>query len=199
MIETLLLELIKQLNGSVFVLIVVLIVLFILVYKSGGMVNSFKNFQSKHESFDTKIDSIKDSLASIKATTDLLYQTHVQTVKAHSPLSLTEIGHKISRELKIMEMIDDHWAEIELQIAKKSPTNPYDIQTVAMDIARACFENLFSNDEKNNIKTYAYNTGMNLLQIYPVIGIEIRNKYFKKNGIKIDDVDKHQPKNKVSN
>lgn len=187
------LALIKTLNSSVFTLILILVVVFWLLYKSGGWVKSYKDFENKSEKFDTKIDLIKDSLSSIKATTDLLYQAHLSTVKTHSPISLSEKGSEISKAINAELKVNNHWEIIKQEVETKNPVNPYDIQTVSMDIARNCFEKIFTEQEQNEIKTYAFSIGLNLLEIYPILGIIIRDRFFREKDIKAEEVDKYNP------
>lgn len=192
--ESIFLALIQQLNGAVFTLIAILIVVFWLLYKSGGWVKSYKDFENKSENFDKKIDSIKESIFKIQATTDLLYQEHLSTVKSQSPISLTEIGKEIAVAIKAEEKVNDHWDSIKREVDKHKPDNPYDIQTVSMDIARNCFEKIFNEQERDQIKTHAFKIGINLLEIYPIIGVIIRDRVFKEENILPEEVDKHKPK-----
>lgn len=186
-------ELIKQLNSAVFTLIAILFVIFWLLYKAGGIVKSYKDFEGKNEKFDNKIDNIKEGLAAIRATTDLLYQAHLSTVKSHSPVSLTPKGEMVSKAISAETKVAEHWKDIKAKLEEKNPTNPYDIQTVAMDIAMECFEKIFTAEEQNQIKTYAFSIGLNLLEVYPIIGIIIRDRLFKERGINVEEVDKFVP------
>ena len=63
-----------------------------------------------------------------------------------------------------------------------------------MDTADDCFNTIFSKEERDEIKLYAYNIGMNLFEIMPIIGIKIRDEYMKESGVNVEDVDKHAPK-----
>lgn len=191
--ESIFLALIQQLNGAVFTLVIILLMTFWLAHKSGGWVKSYKDFESKSERFDEKIDHIKDNISKIQATTDLLYQAHLSTVKAHSPVTLTQKGKEISAAIFAELKINTHWEDIKRALENKNPTNPYDIQTVAMDIARNCFEKIFTLDEQNEIKTHAFRIGLNLLEIYPILGVIIRDRIFKERSISIEEVDKHAP------
>lgn len=193
--ETVFLSLIQQLNGSVFTLIIILVIVIWLAHKSGSWIQSYKNFETKSTGFDAKIDSIKESIFKVQATTDLLYQTHLSTVQAHSPISLTERGKKISTDISAESKITNHWESIKKELDKKNPANPYDVQTVSMDISRNCFETIFTREEQDQVKTYAYGIGMNLLEIYPIFGVIIRDKVFEEQNIKPEEVDKHDPKN----
>ncbi len=191
--EAIFLALIQQLNGAVFILVLILLVVFWLTYKSGGWVKSYNDFEGKSEKFDNKIDLIKESIFKVQATTDLLYQAHLSTVKAHSPISLTDKGKKIATDISAELKVNNHWEDIKREVDRKNPANPYDIQTVSMDIARNCFERIFTAQEQSEIKNYAYGIGMNLLEIYPILGVIIRDRVFKEGNIKPEEVDKHTP------
>ena len=191
--ENIFLALIDKLNSSVFVLIILLLLAFWVVYRAGKITNSFKNFETKNDKIDAAIYEMKDSLLQVKATTELLYQTHLSTVKSHSPMSLTPKGEEISKAILAELKINNYWTSIRNELQKTHPTNPYDIQVAALGLARYCFDKIFTEQERNEIKTYAFKIGINLLEIYPIIGIIIRDIYFKEQNISLEDIDKHDP------
>jgi len=196
--DAIFMEVLQQLNGAVFTLIVVLIAIFVLLYKCGGIVQKFKIFDGKNEKIDKSIDSIKDSLAKIGATTDLLYQAHLSTIQSHSPISLTIKGEDIAKAISAGMKISNHWQDIKSKLESKKPVNPYDIQVVAMDIAQECFEELFTPEEQNETKTFAFNAGINLAEIYPIFGVIIRDNIFKERGMNIKEIDKFNPANGIN-
>lgn len=188
------LKLVEQLNGAIFTLFLILLLAFWAIFRIGRLVETFGLFKEKNTDLDKHVSTMKDSLSAIKATTDLLYQAHLSTVKSHSPISLTEKGTDISNTLKIEEKVSTHWNAIKKAIDKRNPSNPYDIQVVAMDMAQKCFDAVFSEEEKNEVKVYAYNSGINLLEIYPIIGVIVRDRYLAEKGFSASEVDKHAPK-----
>jgi len=194
--QTIFLKLLDQLNGAVLVLVAILVMAFWAIYKLGGIIKTFSFFEKKNENFDKSIDEMKTNIFSIKATTDLLYQNHLSTIKSQSPISLTEKGKAISTELKMEEMVINHWEVIKSEIDKKNPSNPYDIQGISMNLPKDCFEHIFNEEEKMKIKTYAYKTGANLLEILPIIGVIIRDKYLEEKNIPVEDVDANDPAKK---
>ncbi|MFH1029647.1 MAG: hypothetical protein V1770_00120 [bacterium] len=187
-------KLIGQMNISVFVLMLILIFAFWAAYQIGKMVNKFGGFEKERQETRDNLTSIKDNMAKINATVELLYKSHLSTVQTRSPLSLSDLGQKISNDLMLPVKVNDHWEEIKGEITKKNPSNPYDIQVIALDIAKHCFDNFFSIEEKNEIKLYAYNKGINLMEIYPIIGIISRDRILKEMNIPVEQVDDHSPK-----
>lgn len=194
--EAIVLALIQQLNGAVFVLVCIFLIVAFLLYKAGGVVTMFGDFRAKNQKIDDKLDGMHASLSEIRATTNLLYQAHLTTIKAASPIKLTPLGQEISDTLIVPAKVNAHWEAISAEIARKNPQNPYDIQSVALAIARNCFDKIFTEEERNEAKTVAFNKGMNLLEIYPIIGIEIRNRVMKEKGLPLDEIDRHDPAKK---
>ena len=94
--EAIFLALIQQLNGAVFVLIALLIIAFYTFFKVGSIVTYFKETKDKNEKIDGKIDNIKDSLSTIKATTELLYQAHLKTSRKAIYDYLKECGFELT-------------------------------------------------------------------------------------------------------
>lgn len=189
-------KLIEQLNGAVFTLLAVLFVCFWVVWKLSSVVTLFDGFKKKNNDIDGDIKLMQVDIASIKATTDLLYKAHLaglDTVKRNSPLSLTDLGQKIADDLRLREKVDLHWGDISKVIEKQNPSNPYDIQTAAIDVARILFESIFTSEERDVIKTYAYQEGKNLLEILPIIGILVRDRFLSEQGISTKEIDQHAP------
>lgn len=194
--EAIVLALIQQLNGAVFVLVCIFLIVAFLLYKAGSIVTMFGDFRTKNQKIDDKLDGMHASISEIKATTNLLYQAHLTTIRAASPIKLTPLGQEISDTLAVPAKVNAHWEAISAEMDKKNPQNPYDIQTVALAIARNCFDKIFTEEERNEAKTVAFNKGLNLLEIYPIIGIEIRNRVMKEKGLPLDEIDKHDPAKK---
>jgi len=68
------LKLIEQLNSSVFVLLLILIIAFLVCYKAGGIVNSFKSFKEDNKSVKDRIEDVKETLLSkIDSVKDKLF------------------------------------------------------------------------------------------------------------------------------
>jgi hypothetical protein len=190
----LLLKIVNELNSSVFVLIAILVVALWGMFKLGMIINHYNHFSKKQDKFDHSLDTIKDSLSLIKAKVDIIYNKYTNTIKAHSPVSLTTQGEEISNAIRLDDLIIKYWEKISAQIKKNNPNNPYDIQIMSMNIANNIFENIFNDQEKVSIKKYAFETGRNLLEIYPIIGVLVRDKYLKEIGASLKEIDKHDPK-----
>ena len=186
-----------QLNGSIVVLMLILIIAFLAIFKLGKVISQYDGFCKKQDKFDNSIDVIKEDIHSIKARVDIIYNRHLDTVKAHSSISITEIGKEISSANKLENLVTKYWEKISEKIKEKNPSNPYDIQTVSMNLASEIFEDIFEDEEKTVIKKYAFDSGRNLLEIYPIIGVIVRDRYLKEVGASLDEVDKHDPKVKT--
>lgn len=191
--DAILSKLLEQLNSSVFTLLFILGGAFWATYKISGIITHFQILREKNTENDVNICGIKDTLASMKATLDLLYHAHLATVQTKSPLSLSDIGSVIAKDLDIVQKVGTHWNEIVVKIEEKNPSNPYDVQIVAMEGAEQYFSTIFSKEEQEGVKLYAYQHGNNLREITPIIGIIIRDKYLKEKGIATEEIDRHAP------
>lgn len=191
--ETIFLTLLQQLNGALFILVLVAIVCFWCVWKLSAVVTLFHGFTEERKETKEDLRQIRIDISKIEGTVHLLSTKYLSTIQSQSPLNLSEKGQEISRELQSEETIASHWESIRKQIEEKAPLNPYDIQTVSLDVARDCFETIFSEAEREKIKSYAFNKGMDLLEIFPILGIQIRNLYLKEKNIRGEDMDSPAP------
>lgn len=195
--QEIVLQLIAQLNSSVAILMLLVILAFWATYKLGGILKSFNFFEKNNSKFESNIDTIKNDLSEAKATVNLLYQAHLKTIESHSPINLSEIGKKISSEINAEQIVINHWDEIKSKIDSMNVNNPYDVQTISLDLSKGYLQTILTEDEKSKIKNIAFEKGMNLLQIYPILGVIIRDKILQEKNIKIEDIDKHDPNKKI--
>ena len=135
--------------------------------------------------------TIKNDLSNVSATVKLLYD--IRTIQTNSPISLSELGQTISSDLLLSTKVANYWDQIKPIIASKNPSNPYDVQTIALDNAKLFFDRFFDANEKDVLKTYAYKKGLNILQIYPIIGVHARDRYLREGGMNIGDIDTYAP------
>jgi hypothetical protein len=191
------LELIHLLNGAVLTLTLVLLVMFWMLYKMGGLMATFKHVDNKHDKLDSHLDGIRTDLSQIKGTVNILYESHLKTVQKNSPLSLTQIGKDVSLEIGADAKISSHWDKIKSELQKTKMDNPYDIQVATMEFSQRCFDTIFTPEEQTAIKVIAFNKGMNLLEIYPILGVIIRDRILKEKGCSADQIDKHDPSLKL--
>ena len=85
--EAVFLGIISQLNSSVFVLLAILVLALWVMYKMGGVVTYFRETKDEIRRTELKIDDIRDTLSSVKATTDLLYRSHLSAIHKQSSAS----------------------------------------------------------------------------------------------------------------
>ncbi len=114
--------------------------------------------------------------------------------KRKSPISLTELGIKTSVELKIKEKIATNWNAISSIIDQEvKDKNAYDIQEYCIRLATIDLGCLFTPKDVEEIKLYAFNQGNNIAEYGSMIGILLRDEYFKRNNINVGEVDKFDP------
>jgi len=190
--EPVLLALIEQLDRGAFVLIAILLVFILFTYKIGSWKEIFNNHNKRLDN----VEAIKDTVISLSTKIDLIYQNTLSNplVQSQSPISLTESGKTISKEVGANDIFDKHWDKLLKLIDKKSPKNAYDIQQCAFSIAKEQLIELLNEDDLVNIKKVAFSHGILVEDIMSVFGILLRNKTLEVKDIPISDVDKHDNK-----
>ncbi len=156
-----------------------------------------KRFDDRFGKFENNINSIHTDLTVMKARFDAFYESNNSLAKHHSPISLTDKGYQVSNDLDIKGKIAVNWTVIASLIESevKADKNAYDIQQFCIDIATVGLDKLFSEKDVLEIKNYAFNQGRPLAYYGIMIGIELRDAYFRHKGIDIKDVDKCDPNN----
>ncbi len=186
-------ELLTSEYGSFGFVFALLCLVFWLVFKSGKIVEKFSGV----EKLENNIDKIKEDISEIKAFISVIRQEKSQFAKSHSPVSLTEKGVKVSKDIYIKRAIDRNWSNLlkEIKNALKEENNPYDIQEFCFQLGNK-YSKYISEDDFDIIKKYAFSKGYNLSDFDIIFGIEIRDKYFSENNINVIDIDIHDPNKK---
>ena len=163
-----------------------------------SITNLDTKFDKRTDKSDLKIDSIKESILEIKAFISVFKENNNQFVARQSPVRLTEKGVEVSRDLNLEALINKHWLDIESSLISvlSKDSNPYDIQKESFDIGSK-ISKFLDTEEVESIKTYAFKQGQNLANYDLLIGVCIRDMYFKKHAINIDDIDKFDPNQNI--
>lgn len=147
------------------------------------------------EKLEQNVDGIRSDIMFIKAQINLFASNKPDSLtQSHSPINLTEIGKKVAGEMGIENLIAANWDKIYDFVDKNVKSkNAYDIQQFCIEAATIYLDKLFSVEDLNKIKTFAYNSGRPLGFYGGMIGVLIRNKYFELKRINPDEVDKYKP------
>lgn len=109
---------------------------------------------------------------------------------ARSPRQLNDSGLKILAQSGIKKIVDTHEAEIVDTVKSKHPKNAYHAE---QEVVNAVLELCKDKDIRATIEQGAYNTG-SMPQVVTYVGaIYIRDKVFRKIGMKVQDIDNHKP------
>lgn len=135
---------------------------------------------------------IKEDLAYIKGA--FLSKIEDPFMKKQSPISLTEKGEALSEELLMREIVDNNWDKIHSDLEENLiDKNPYDIQEYCLETAGFKSDRFFTEKDIVRFKTKAFQKGLNVVLLYRIAGILIRDKYLTEKGINIKDIDNHDP------
>ena len=160
------------------------------------------NLDRRMDKTEANIDLIKTDIIVMK--TDIsemkgMFNTRLGSAvsRKRSPEVLNEEGEKIVSDYNLDVMVHSNWDRISRVINSLGTRNPYDLQEFCFYTAYLDTENIkeakfFSDTDIDKLKIVAYKTGYPLVIITKVImGILIRDRYFKENAIDVDDVDKN--------
>jgi hypothetical protein len=143
---------------------------------------------------DSHIDEIRRDIAYIKGSYDIMKSSNNNTLmQSHSPISLTEKGKQVAKELGAYNIIERNWGSIkDLLEANVEGKNPYDIQQYCIETVSVEPDKFFIKSDLDKIKQYAYANGQPLDLYTRMIAILIRDKFFKEHNIDPLDIDKYE-------
>lgn len=187
--EALFLQLISELNGSVFVLIAILVLSFCMAYKMGAWKQIFVNHTGRIDN----VERIADTVIELKTKVDLIYGyvNPNSPTRASSPISLTPTGQEIVTRIRADEIFRDYSTKLMSLVESKNPKNAYDIQQASFDVAKRELINLLKEQELKVVKEEAFNKGLLVEDVLSVFGILLRNKILELKNIPIAEVDRH--------
>jgi len=167
--------------------------------------------RSRLEKLEGKTDSVSCDLHEHRISTqekstdkiferlDYIIDTFIKqrppTLQSNSPLSLSPLGIAIEKELELDKMVCNNWEKILTHLDSNSiaSKNPYDIQQFCMEEAHISLEKFLAGVDIEKIKNHAYYKGNPLTHYSSIIGILIRDKYFRSKNIDVTEVDQHIP------
>lgn len=193
--ETVFLELIKQLNSSVFLLFLILVITILTVYRLGIWKNKF----DVHDKRVERIENMNDIVIGLKTKVDLIYQHVIPNIptRSASPISFTPVGNEIAAKIDAPTIFVKYSEKLATEVEKRNPQNAYDIQVVSIEIAKNFMINLLDDAELLKFKEEAFNKGILLEDVMGIFGVLLRNHVLRQKGISIADIDKHDPKSKL--
>ena len=181
--------------GFVFALFMVI---FYAIYKITKFKTSIEvehgTFGKRVDKIEANTDHIKEEIIKIKGLFASNFPSFDPYLQSQSPVRLTSKGITVAQEINIESRIANNWNHI-FEFIDESVTNKnaYDIQQFCIEQATVNLSSLLTKIDVNEIKLYAFKTGKPVEAFGGVIGITIRDAYFKHKGIDVLDVDKHDP------
>ncbi len=144
------------------VLIVAALAMVGAVFRIGKWVGSIDSLK---ETVETSIMEIKNDIKKI------LERLPPSTIAEGSPLTLTELGRLVSKELKAGEWAQETANELILRVQKKEP---YEVQQFCFDYVKE--GRFISSDEfVREMRKIAYNHAVSIEKVEDVLAIELRD------------------------
>jgi hypothetical protein len=150
-------------------------------------------YKNKVDNNCEDIDEIRDEIREIRdkvIASETLLKEREPLTKRRSPVDLTDRGTRILRDSGGRKFVDDNYPELKQAVERHNPATSYDIQ----EWSRKVIDELKQDSRLNPLKEYLFKEGLEISAAVEVLGIYLRNKILAEKGIKIDDIDNHEPK-----
>lgn len=139
------------------------------------------------------LGEIRRDLSYLKGTIDIIKGGSNPLMASHSPISLTEEGKKVVAEMDGSKIIDSNWDKINYALTLAGEKTPYDIQQFCIESVSVEPERYFSPLDLDRIKNFAFSKGQPLQLYLRVLGLLIRDRYFREHNIPLSEIDNTEP------
>ncbi|MDR2358380.1 MAG: hypothetical protein LBD87_01085 [Prevotellaceae bacterium] len=156
----------------------------------------YDSFKEETDKTRTHIDEIRKDLAIVRGNIEAAIAIKDTLTRRKSPVSLTDTGQKIVQDFKLFDIVAKNWDKITKATNDICSKNPYDLQEYFIDTSYLEPEKFFSDKDIDELKIISFKGGFTFMSIARVMGILIRDEYFKRHEINIDDIDKYKPAEK---
>lgn len=164
----------------------------------GKRSNQIDNLLADTKELKNKIQQISDDLIRLQEQVKYSYNQRRPNsfAKAHSPISLTEEGLKVSEKIKATAILNNHKEEL-YKLINPQLNNAYDIQMDAFKVIDSNLFKILNEQELLSLKNEAFSLGKPLEDLLVIFQILFRDDILKTKNIPIADVDKFDPNKKA--
>ncbi len=163
------------------------------VHKLTRYVTRWECKLEKMNDLENTVKETNSAILRIDARLSVMESQRGSLTQSHSPVGLSKLGEEVAEKIKARDIVMRNWDRIQNLIERQNLTNPYDIQQFCIEKATIAQDELFSKEDVDFIKKYAFGEGLPTAYYGGMFGVLIRNQYFKVKNIDISDVDKHDP------
>ena len=138
---------------------------------------------------------LSEDIASIKDSMDIVrdyFTTRHLTIRS-GPVALADKGLEIKAAIDAKSIFASIYPQLKILLVARGPLTPYDIQAVALDVAKQNFISLLSAEELGKLKQAAYKQGLMIESLYIIFGIMLRDTILKERKIQIDSLSARDP------
>ncbi len=169
------------------------------VVNIGQQLNGVLGTLNEHSKFASRIDSLHLDLAKVREDVSFirgLLNARNKGINAfgftgnNSPMQLNDRGREFVTETKLDDRIYSNWEAIEALLDVSGMKTAYDIDQYCLQRAVVSPEQFLKEEDVIFLKNKAFSTGDKLESYAGMIGVIVRNRYFQKKGINIEDIDK---------
>lgn len=154
--------------------------------KMDKLETSFEEFTKEFKD-DNFLKKLAEKVANI------INNDYALVSKTESPVSLTEIGKEINDSIDAERIASNYIKYYKKEHSGWQDMNAYHTQETCFEFCSKKLISLLSEQEKKPLEDEAYQRGIDISNIFRVIGIVMRDKMLKEKGIDKKEVDKHDP------
>lgn len=142
------------------------------------------------KNYKRNLGDFKDRFISMESKMEILWKNEV--APSNSPRQLNERGNNILENSGIKNLVNKKKDKLLELVRAKNATNPYDAERAIEEIMNGLPSHC--PDIINELKTGAFNTGVDIGSVLFVGAIYLRNLIFKDLGFSLEDLDKQNNK-----
>lgn len=156
----------------------------------------YGKIEADYGKLEGNIDEIRRDLSFLKGMIDIFKSGTSPLAQSHSPISLTELGNQVAKELDAEGMVQRNWDAIMKDVEEHAEgKTAYDIQEYCMETAVVEPERFLIPDDMAKLKDYAFKQGKPIAVYSQIFAILIRDKYLQIKDIPVEEVDRTKPVN----
>ena len=194
---TSLLELIESaLRGSIIAIVVLIFLIMLVAIIITWRISGWKTIvDSNQTSLSNSLKALEENLTKFMEemrddVKKIFHALPQDTTKTSSPITLTDLGIEIAKEIKANEVVEKR---AKLFISRATDMPPYEIQEMCFNyvedelINDSDIQEDYRNLLDTRVKTSAFQHGLEVNQVLRVIGVLLRDKVLEAKGLALPD------------
>ncbi len=143
------------------------------------MESDVSELKRKFDIMQFDIDKMKTDISNTKDNINKIVKKLFPKAKflilRESPLRITDTGKNVVMKIGADKLLTKYWDHLKGKVEATKPRGIYDIDTASIEVAQEMYV-ILSDEEKDIIKTEAFEQGVPYQEILSLIGVMLRDK-----------------------